>query len=172
MSVDILTTMGIFLSGSQAPTIGIVGAGQVDRYGNLNSTKIPQASQYLVGSGGGNDVASGAKEVMVTLEQGRGRYVEKVPYITSPGRKVTTVVSQWGIFEKKPGEEELYLTGYFSCPSPKTKEEAVRDIREQCGWSLKIHPQIQLLPPPEAEELKFLRCFDPRRFFLGKKEEK
>lgn len=172
MNADILTTMGIFLSGSQSSTIGIIGAGQVDRFGNLNTTKIPDTGQYLVGAGGGNDAASAAKEVIVTLEQSRSRYVEKVPYITSPGRRVTTVVSQWGIFEKGPGEEELILTRYFSLLPHKSEEEVVRVIQDQCGWKLKIHPQMQALSPPSPEELKFLRCFDPQRFFLGKKEEK
>jgi acyl CoA:acetate/3-ketoacid CoA transferase alpha subunit/acyl CoA:acetate/3-ketoacid CoA transferase beta subunit len=166
MNTDILTTMGIFLSGSQNPTIGVIGAGQVDRFGNVNTTVIPKVG-YLVGSGGANDVASGAKEVMVTLEQSRSRYVEKVPYITSPGSRVTTVVSQWGIFEKALGDEELMLT-YCFLPGPqKPEEEVVREMKEQCGWVLKVHPRLQSLSPPSPEELKFLRCFDPRRFFLG-----
>ena len=172
MSVDILTTMGIFLSGSQAPTIGIVGAGQIDRFGNVNTTKIPEIRQYLVGSGGANDVASGAKEGVVTLEQSRSRYVEKVPYITSPGLLVTAVVSQLGLYEKNIGKEELVLTGYFPSQPGKSEEEIVREIKDQCGWSLKIHPHLQTLPLPSAEDLKFLRSFDPRRYFLGKKEDK
>jgi acyl CoA:acetate/3-ketoacid CoA transferase alpha subunit/acyl CoA:acetate/3-ketoacid CoA transferase beta subunit len=163
---DILTVMGIFLSGNQAPSIGVVGAGQVDRFGNMNTTKIPEAGGYLVGSGGGNDVASGAQEVMITLGQDRNRYIEKVPYITSPGLKVTTVVSQWGVFEKALGKSELILKGYFSPLPPISEEEVVRKIRDHCGWELKVYPQIEVLPLPSEEEVRFLRCFDPRRFFL------
>ena len=166
MNTDILTTMGIFLSGSQASAVGVIGAGQVDRFGNVNTTMIPRTG-YLVGSGGANDVASGAREVMVTLEQSPSRYVERVPYITSPGSRVTTVVSQWGIFEKGLGDEELVLTSCLSPGRQKFEEEIVREIKEQCGWVLKVHPQLESLSPPSPEELKFLRCFDPRRFFLG-----
>jgi acyl CoA:acetate/3-ketoacid CoA transferase beta subunit len=167
MITDILTIMGIFLSGSQASSLGVIGAGQVDRFGNVNTTKLSDPETYLVGSGGANDVASGAKEVMITLQQNRNRYVERVPYITSPGHRVTTVVSHLGVFEKKIGKEELLLTGYFRPTSSDQEEEMVREIKEQCGWDLKVHPRLHPLPAPSPEDLKFLRCFDPRRFFLG-----
>lgn len=172
MTTDTFTVMGIFLSGSQTSSVGVLGAGQIDRFGNTNTTKIPEAGGYLVGSGGANDVASGAKEVVVTLEQSRNRFVEKVPYITSPGTKVSTVVSHLGVFEKGMGEEELVLTGYFSAGPSSSEEKYVREIKEQCGWDVKVRPQIQALPLPSSEELRFLRCFDPRRLFLGGKEDK
>jgi len=172
MMTDIVTVMGIFLSGSQASSIGVLGAGQIDRFGNVNSTKMPEFNQYLVGSGGGNDTASGACDVMITVEQNALRYVDKVSYITSPGDKVSTVVSQLGIYEKDRGKEELVLTGYFPFDLSKSEQDAIREIKEQCGWELKVHPQIQALPLPTQEDLKFLRCFDPQRFFTGSKGDK
>jgi acyl CoA:acetate/3-ketoacid CoA transferase beta subunit len=80
------------MSGSQTWSVGVIGAGQVDRFGNVNTTKVSEQGPYLVGSGGANDVASGASEIMVTLEQSKTRFLDGVPYITSPGGKVTTVV--------------------------------------------------------------------------------
>jgi acyl CoA:acetate/3-ketoacid CoA transferase beta subunit len=167
MVTDIHTILGILMSGSQSRSMGVIGAGQVDRFGNVNTTKVSESGPYLVGSGGANDVASGAGEVLVTLEQSKTRFVEKVPYITSPGEKVTAVVSQMGILEKELGAGELRLTAYFPASSNQTDEEAVRAIQETCGWKLKVSPRLQVLPLPNSEDLKFIRAFDPKRLFLG-----
>ena len=169
---DIFTTLGIFMSGSGTSGIGVIGAGQVDRFGNVNTTKVSEDGSYLVGSGGANDVASGACETMVTLEQSKSRFVADVPYITSPGFKVSTAVSQYGIFEKPLGRQELELTGYFRDPLIKSEEQMVRIIQDQCGWPLKIRYPLQIVPSPAPEEIKFLRCFDPRRLYLGGSESK
>jgi hypothetical protein len=109
---------------------------------------------------------------MVTLEQSKGRFVEKVPYITSLGFGVTSVVSQYGIFEKPLGEKELELTAYFADPSTESEEKILRNIQEQCGWPLKIRRPLRVFPLPSSEQLKFLRCFDPKRLFLGSSESK
>lgn len=163
MITDIFTTLGMMMSG-RVSSIGVIGAGQVDRFGNVNTTRLSDAGPYLVGSGGANDVASTATEVVVTLEQSRARFVETVPYVTSPGSKVTTVVSQLGIFEKEPGDHELLLTAYYAAGS---EEKSLRAIQEQCGWELKVARPLRVLFPPLPDELKFIRCFDPKRLFLG-----
>ncbi len=172
MISDIFTTLGIMMSGSQTRSVGVIGAGQVDRFGNVNTTKVSEQGPYLVGSGGANDVASGASEIIVTLEQSKTRFLDGVPYITSPGGKVTTVVSQLGIFEKGFGKQELRLTGYFPYGSGRSEEEVVRDVRGQCGWDLKVASPLEVLPLPSPEQLSFIRVFDPKRLFLGGAEGK
>jgi acyl CoA:acetate/3-ketoacid CoA transferase alpha subunit/acyl CoA:acetate/3-ketoacid CoA transferase beta subunit len=171
MISDTFTALAIMMCGAQASSIGVLGAGQIDRLGNINTTRLATAGPFLVGSGGANDVASGASECLVTLEQNKDRFVEKVPYITSPGLKVRTVVSQLGIFEKEFGASELELTGYipaqFAEAPAASEEECVRAIREQCGWELKVRDHLLVVPRPAAEEIKFLRSFDPQRLFLG-----
>ena len=172
MISDVFTSLGIFMCGAKATGIGVIGAAQVDRFGNVNTTRATETGPYLVGSGGANDVASGAGETMVTLEQNKSRFVEKVPYITSPGFGVTSVVSQYGIFEKPLGQKELEFTTYFADPSTESEEKVLRTIREQCSWPLKIRHPLRVFPPPSSEQLKFLRCFDPKRLFLGGSESK
>jgi acyl CoA:acetate/3-ketoacid CoA transferase beta subunit len=166
MISDIFTSLGIIMGGSQTSSIGVIGAGQVDRWGNVNTTRLSETGPFLVGSGGANDVASSATETVVTLEQNKNRFVEKVAYITSPGVRVTTVISQLGILEKEAGNNELALTGYFPVTPSASEEECVRSIQEQCGWKLKVKSKLQILSLPSAEELKLMRCFDPKRFFL------
>ena len=96
--------IGVFTAGATNRCIGVLGGGQVDRFGNINSTWMNE-DLYLTGSGGANDVASGAKEVVVVMQQSARRFLEKVPYITAPGHAVRTLVSTMGVFQKLQGEE-------------------------------------------------------------------
>jgi acyl CoA:acetate/3-ketoacid CoA transferase alpha subunit/acyl CoA:acetate/3-ketoacid CoA transferase beta subunit len=170
MLSDIFTSLAIFMSGTQTSSVGILGAGQIDKFANINTTKISDAGPYLVGSGGANDVASGASETIVTLEQSKDRFLEKVNYITSPGIRVSTVISQLGIFEKEIGSNELMLTGYVPFRTDASEEESVRNIKEMCGWKLKIKDKLQIFGMPSDEDILFIRCFDPKRYFLGSGE--
>lgn len=170
MTSDIFTIMGVALSGSGARSLAVLGAGQVDRQGNVNTTKMPELDMYLVGSGGGNDAASGASEVVIALEQNAFRFVDKISYVTSPGDRVTTVISQLGVYEKSYGKGDLVLTGYYP-QDGKTEQECVQEIKAQCGWDLAIAPSLRVYPEPTLEDLKFMRCFDPRRLFIGGKGE-
>lgn len=163
MLTDIFHVMGIFMGGGENRCLGSLAAGQVDKHGNINSTLIPGA-QYITGSGGANDIASSAREVVVTLNQSRRRFVDKVPYITAPGRRVSTVVSDLGVYQKQDENGELVLTGVFATRS---EPEAVHAAREACGWDLQVAPALRRFDPPTAEELRLIRLFDPRRYFLG-----
>ncbi len=169
MLTDVNSVLGIHAGGSQNRCMGILGAVQVDRFGNLNTTKIPDASLFLMGSGGANDVASGARELLLCVNQDKGRYLEQVPYITSPGKNVRTVVSNMGVFEKPEGEDELILTGYFTETGDKDREEKVQEIKEHCGWDLKIADDLQPIDPPTEEELMIIRLCDPHGYFLGRR---
>ena len=167
MLTDIETIMGHFVSGPSQKTLGAIGAGQIDRKGNVNSTLIPPHT-LLVGSGGANDVASGAAEVVVILQQSRQRFLEKVPYITTPGDNVRTVVTDMGILEKPAGTEELVLTAIMlESDSGDGEAEKVRAIREACSWPLRVGEPLQRIPPPEAADLSLLRMYDPLSLFLA-----
>jgi acyl CoA:acetate/3-ketoacid CoA transferase alpha subunit len=161
---DVLHILGCFVSGNPGRCLGVLGAAQVDCRGNINSSQVPAASLYLVGSGGGNDVASGAAEVVVVAEQAPHRFVEEVPFITSPGDKVTAVISQYGLFRKDPADGLLKLAAYMERPGL-TGAETVREIKEQCGWKLELRPDLEVLAPPSMEELARLRFLDPERYF-------
>src|SRR5262245_2326144 len=163
MLTDIFHVMGIFMGGSENRCLGSLAAGQIDKHGNINSTLIPGA-QYITGSGGANDIASSAREVVVTLNQSRRRFVDKVPYITAPGRRVSTVVSDLGVYEKPDDDGELMLTGVFA---NRPEADAVIAAREACGWPLHVASALRRFDPPSPEELRLVRLFDPRRYFLG-----
>ncbi len=157
------TIMGVLLGGEPNRCIGAIGAGQIDWHGNINTTMIP-GRLYLTGSGGGNDICSSAAEVLVTAFQGKGRFLKKVPYITSPGTRVKTLVSDLGVFEKNRRSDTLTLTGYFPIAP---EEEALREIKEKCGWPFKAVRKPERLALPSQEELRLLRFFDPKGLFLS-----
>lgn len=167
MLSDIPTTIGLHTAGIHNQCIGLLGAAQVDKHGNLNSTKIPELKLYIIGSGGANDVASGARETMALVSLGKQRYVDRVSYITSPGSKVKTVVSNMGVFEKVNGSDELVLTGYFEKHDVVSKEEIVREIKNQCGWELRVVEPLEAFAPPNHKELQILRLCDPHGYFIG-----
>ena len=160
MLTDIETTLGIVTGGGRARAIGALGAAQVDKQGNINSTQIP-GETLLMGSGGANDVVTCATESIVVAAQSKGRFVEQVPYITGPGDRVGAVVSTLGVFHKKDGE--LILTGVFG-------DDPIRAAREciaRCGWKLQVARTLQVIEAPSREEIRMLRIMDPRGWFRG-----
>ena len=163
---NIETMLGVFVSGPSNQCIGILAAGQVDKFGNINSTKIPGVT-YLVGSGGANDIATNNRETVVVINSGKLRLVEKVPYITCPGKNVKTLVTDVGVFEKIGDKETFTLTAYIPSKGNQKTEGAIAEIREKVGWELDVAPNLKKTELPTKEELTLLRLFDPKRFFIG-----
>ena len=163
MLTDIIHTMGIFMGGGENRCIGSLAAGQIDKHGNINSTLVPGAA-YITGSGGANDITSSAREVVVTLAQSPARFVDKVPYVTAPGARVSAVVSDLGVFVKRAPHGELILAGVLG-DGPEAPR--VQAARERCGWDLAVAPSLRRFEPPTADELRIVRMLDPRRYFLG-----
>ena len=163
MLTDILHVMGIFMGGGENRCLGSLAAGQIDKRGNINSTIVP-GKTYITGSGGANDICSSAREVVVTLAQSRQRFVEKAPYVTAPGRRVTTVVSDLGVYEKADEHGELVLTGVYA---DRAEGDAVAAARVACGWDLAVAPTLRRFEAPDPDQLRLVRMFDPRRYFLG-----
>jgi acyl CoA:acetate/3-ketoacid CoA transferase alpha subunit/acyl CoA:acetate/3-ketoacid CoA transferase beta subunit len=162
----ILTMLGILMPNPKTNCLGALSAAQIDKYGNLNTTVLPERKMLITGSGGANDVMSAAGEVVVIMPQSRERFVEKVSYITSPGAVAKTLVSTLGVFEKLGDDHEFTLTAYFEDQLPKEKNVAIRTIREQCGWDLRVIDNPKRFPIPDGKDLATLRIFDPDRYFL------
>jgi acyl CoA:acetate/3-ketoacid CoA transferase alpha subunit/acyl CoA:acetate/3-ketoacid CoA transferase beta subunit len=163
MLTDILHVMGVFMGGRHNACLGSLAAGQIDKHGNINSTIIPGVT-YVTGSGGANDITSSSREVVVCLQQSPRRFVDKVPYITAPGRAVRAVVSDLGLYEKHGDDGTLRLTGTFG---NRAEAAAVDAARAACGWELAVAPALRRFEAPTADELALIRLFDPRRYFLG-----
>jgi acyl CoA:acetate/3-ketoacid CoA transferase alpha subunit/acyl CoA:acetate/3-ketoacid CoA transferase beta subunit len=164
---DVFETLGLHACGGGNRCLTTIGAGQLDRFGNVNSSWNADGS-FIVGSGGGNDLANASAELMIVAAQRKSTFREEVDFVTSPGDRVQTVVSTHGTFHKRPGAgEELVLTGVFETAG-ETTEAAIEKVRERCGWPLAVAETVVLLPRATDEEIALLRLFDPTRAFLGK----
>jgi acyl CoA:acetate/3-ketoacid CoA transferase beta subunit/acyl CoA:acetate/3-ketoacid CoA transferase alpha subunit len=157
MLTDAQFVLGALVGGPGTTTIGCLGGAQVDRFGNINSTHIVPRP-FLVGSGGGNDVASTAAENVIVATLTAQRTVAECSYVTSPGSHVSALVTDLGTFEKRDGEFVLCALA---------PDATVDEIRALCGWDLRVADgELQVLEPPMADEVGALRRWDPRGWFL------
>lgn len=154
--------LGLQVGGRHNNCIAIIGSGQIDAAGNINST-LSGDGRYLLGSGGANDITSTAADVIAVSQQSRHRLVETLPYVTSPGARVSTLVTDLGVFEKRDGR--LVLTQYFE-RAGEDRDTTLQHIRDRCGWELHVADDITPAGPPNSEDLLRLRLFDIRNDFL------
>jgi acyl CoA:acetate/3-ketoacid CoA transferase alpha subunit/acyl CoA:acetate/3-ketoacid CoA transferase beta subunit len=167
MISDSLDLHGVGAGGVNSRCLGVLGAGQIDKNGNINSTIIRSRKGhdiYLSGAGGGNDIASLAQEVVVVAVHRANRMVEKVRYITCPGTRVSTLATDEGWFVKN--DSGFILKGYYPKPDISKEKERANQIAAACGWQLHTAPELEKMSAPTPEELKLLRSFDPDGVFL------
>ena len=136
--------------------VGFLGAAQLDRHGNLNSTVIgdyDHPSVRLPGGGGAPEIALGVRDVFVMLRQSPRAFVERLDFTTSLGDNVRVVVTDLGILE--PGDGELTLVAVH----PGT---TVDEARAATGWELRVADEIRETVPPTDEELAALRALETK----------
>ena len=162
---DAAMVLGALVGGTGSTTIGCLGGAQVDRFGNVNSTQIVPRP-FLVGSGGGNDVASVATENVVVATLTPQRTPGDCSYITSPGRAVRALITDLGLLEKRGdlATSELVLTAVPAGDEPLA--DRIAAARAACGWDLQVAAEVGELTPPTADEVSALRHWDPRGWFL------
>jgi glutaconate CoA-transferase subunit B len=149
--------------------VGFLGAAQIDRFANINTTVIgpdyAHPAVRLPGAGGAPEIAGSCREVIVVLRQNRRAFVERVDFVTSvgfgngPGSRQRLglagagpqkVITDLGVLEPDPASCELRLTGTY----PGT---VVADIKAATGWDLQVAADLRELPPPTEAELAALR---------------
>lgn len=155
MLTDTVTSQGVLVGGKNNSCLSVLGAGQLDKYGNINSSRT-HSGGFLVGTGGANDAAS-AREVILIVNQTRKRFVEELPYITAVGTGVTKVISNLAVFKKGKNDDELSLYLCLPGAAGESIPELLGRIESNCGWKIKTDETVDIAPAPSPEELRQLR---------------
>ena len=158
--------------------VGIMGAAQIDRYGNLNSTVIGNYSEPRVrfsGSGGACDVASFVQRTIIFMQHEKRKFVNKLDYLTSPGwlgggnqrneaglapGGPAAVITNLAVMGFDPTTREMTLNAVFPGVSPKL-------VLEHMQFSVDISQAKEYLPPTDAELAILREKCDPQRLILG-----
>jgi glutaconate CoA-transferase, subunit B len=131
--------------------VAFLGAAQVDRHANLNSTVIGDYAHpktRLPGAGGAPEIATGCEEVVVIAPHSPRTFVPELDFLTTTGARTTQVITDLGVLEPRNGE--LTLTAVH--PGV-TADQA----REATGWDLRVAEEIATTPEPTNEELGALK---------------
>ncbi|HEY7739235.1 MAG TPA: CoA-transferase [Steroidobacteraceae bacterium] len=150
--------------------VGFLGAAQIDRFGNLNSTVIGDYAQprtRLPGAGGATEIAAHAREVFIVMKATPRSFVRELDFRTSgghfDGRAVsgatgsgpTVVVTDVGVLRPQGRGNELALVAtYPGIP--------VQEAVAAAGWPLAIASKLESIAPPTAAELGALRALESR----------
>ena len=152
-----------------------LGVGQIDKFGNINTSYLgaPPHAQRITAAGGAPEFYAYAKETILTMK-GKG-FVEKLPYVTSPGylgggdereksgrytpgSGPSVLITSKGIFKFHHQTKEMYLDALFPGIT-------IDDVRADIPWDLKIAETLQVFPVPTDEEIEFLRRLSPLSSF-------
>jgi len=151
--------------------VGFLGAAQIDKFGNINTTAIGGDYRHpkvrLPGAGGAPEIAASCREVIVVVRQSHRSFVERVDFVTSVGygsgpgdrerlgltgagpKKIITDLS---VLEPDPETLEFTLTGLYPGVSPSA-------AKERTGWDLAIAADPEIIAAPTPAELTALRAF-------------
>jgi glutaconate CoA-transferase subunit B len=150
---SLTNAMGLLARGEVG--LGVIGAAEIDRHGNVNTTVIGDHDRprvRLPGSGGGCDIACLARRTVIVLAHERHRFVERVSYLTSPGVNVSRVVTTTSVFASDGGELVLERVH---------PGHTVDEVRALCGWDLRVAAEVGETPAPSDRELAAMRAYDP-----------
>ncbi len=172
--LDMLGVMSMLQSGRV--DLGFLGAAEVDRFGNLNSTQVhgPKGLVRLPGSGGACDIASLARRFVCLLEHSKHRLPEKVGYMTSPGNGngdgwrgrvglprggPAAVITTKGVL--RFGEDgEAFLSTLHPGGT-------LEDVLANTGWKLRVAADVCETSPPTSAELAAIRDYDKDGFWTS-----
>jgi glutaconate CoA-transferase subunit B len=163
--------------------VGFLGAAEVDRFGNLNTTVVRGEGRItkLPGSGGACDIACMAQRTVVLLEHTKRRLVGRVSYITSPGNGDGNTAGNpsWRVAQGLParsGPSAVITTlgvlrfaddngeAFLASVHPGAR---VEDVVNNTGWPLRVSAELAETAAPTNEELAPMRELDPNGFWTG-----
>jgi glutaconate CoA-transferase subunit B len=153
--------------------VGFLGAAQVDRFGNINTTVVGDYHNpkvRLPGAGGAPEIAGSAKEVLIILKQSSRAFVNKLDFMTSvghgeggdsrkrlglPGAGPVGIITDLCIMEPEAGTHEFVVT---TLHPGVTREQVIAAT----GWELRFAENVVVSEEPSEYELNALRDLEAR----------
>jgi glutaconate CoA-transferase subunit B len=160
--------------------VGFLGAAQIDRFGNINTTVIgdyEHPKTRLPGSGGACEIAINARQVFVIMRQSRRSFVERIDFRTSPGNlggaeSATRIRREQGWLGRGPSVVVTDLGIYHFGDDGEMRLDSlhpgatVEQVRETIGWEPQISERLTRTPAPTEEELRLIRVeLDPEGMY-------
>jgi glutaconate CoA-transferase subunit B len=179
-SLGLIETLGFLLQGGRID-VGFLGAAQIDEYGNLNTSYIgpyDTPKVKLPGSGGGNDIASSAKRLIIMMSHDKRKFLKKLDYMTSPGHlEGPGSRKKWSMVGNGP---EVVITDMCQMDfDPKTKKIrlmsvhpgiSVQDILDNVMFDLIVPDDVPITPEPTQAQIDIMHKLDPNGIYLAKGE--
>jgi glutaconate CoA-transferase subunit B len=156
-----------WLQGGKIET-GFLGAAQIDKFGNLNTTVIGDYNSpkvRLPGAGGAPEIAGFCDHTIIMLKQSKRSFVEKLDFVTTvgygnggndisqlgfTGKGPIAIITDLGILEPDPVSKEFILTQIHSGIS-------IDKVKESTGWPLRVAGNVQITQEPNTDEINALR---------------
>jgi glutaconate CoA-transferase subunit B len=166
---------GFYLQGGLID-VGFLGAAQIDRFGNINTTVIgdyERPKTRLPGSGGACEIAINARQVFVIMRQSKRSFVERIDFRTSPGnlggaKDAAQIREKQGWLGSGPSVVVTDLGIYHFDEAGEMRLDSLHpgatldQVRETVGWEPKVAERVATTPPPTEEELRLIRVeLDP-----------
>jgi glutaconate CoA-transferase subunit B len=175
--MPMLELFGYYLQGGLVD-VGFLGAAQIDRHGNIDTTVIGDYAApvtRLPGSGGACEIAAHARQVFVIMRQSRRSFVERVDFVTSPGNVGGSEATQGARTRQELGRTgqgpSVVVTDLGVFHFDETGEmrldsihpgASLDDIRAAMAWEPRMAAPLTATPPPTSEELHLIReVLDP-----------
>jgi glutaconate CoA-transferase subunit B len=151
--------------------VGFLGAAQVDRFGNINSTVIgdyAEPTTRLPGSGGACEIAINARQVFLIMRQSKRSFVERIDFRTSPGNlggagDSERIRREQGWLGRGPSVVVTDLAIWHFDETGEMRVDSLHpgvtldDVRAATGWDPKVAANLAMTPSPSADELRLIR---------------
>ncbi|NWF96336.1 MAG: hypothetical protein HXY34_09345 [Candidatus Thorarchaeota archaeon] len=179
-SIGLIETLGFILQAGRID-VGFLGAAQIDEYGNINTTYIgpfDKPKVKLPGSGGGNDIASSAKRLVLMMSHDKRKFVKKLDYFTSPGHmEGPGSRKKWSLVGGGPSvvitdmcqmdfDPKTLKIRLMSVHPGYTKEDVLNNVM----FDLIVPERVPTTAEPTREQIEIMHRLDPHGIYLSKGE--
>jgi glutaconate CoA-transferase subunit B len=171
-TVPVVEMFRYWLQGGRI-TKGFLGAAQIDRFANINTTVVGDYHHpkvRLPGGGGAPEIATACGEILITVKHSKRALVDKIDFVTSLGfgeggdhrlrlgvttKGPTRIMTDLCVMEPDAVTKEFMVT---SIHPGVTRDQLI----DATGWELRFAEQVAETPPPSDEELTTLRDIHAR----------